>query len=61
MVLVVGVVILDHNIEYGTWVGYGNLRLLGIGGCDGVVLREGCRKDTPNTICVQLQRTSNLK
>lgn len=60
MVLVVGVVVLHHDVKHGPRVGDGHLGLLRVGGGDGVVLWEGRRKDAPNTICVKLQRPTNL-
>ena len=60
MVLVVGIVILDHDVEHGAGVLYDNVGLLGVGGGDGVFLREGLGKNAPDTISVQLKRSTNL-
>ena len=60
MVLMVGVMILNHHIKHCAGVGYGHLRLLRVRGGDGVTLREGGGKDAPDAVCVQLKGTTNL-
>lgn len=61
MVLVVGVVILDHDIKDGTRVRDGHLGFLWVGSLDDVVLRERRGKDAPDAVRVQLQWTANLR
>ena len=48
--LVIGVLVLDKDVENGSGVWDGDLRLLGIGRLDNVVLGERGWQDTPNKI-----------
>ena len=45
--LVIGVLILDQDIEDSTGIRNGDLGFLGVGGLDDVVLRKRSRQDAP--------------
>ena len=45
--LVIGVGILDEDVEDSAWIRNGDLRFLGVGSLDDVVLRKRSWQDTP--------------
>ena len=61
VVLVVGVLVLHHDVEHGPGVGDGHLGLLArLGRLDDVVLREGGGQDAPDPVRVELERPADL-
>ena len=55
LVLLIREVILHHHVQHGPWVGDGDTRFLGVCATHFKVLWEAARKNTPDSVCVQLQ------